>query len=74
MDRALAAHFANTPVQYLSIAYSVWDEVGMGVTIGATSGLSKFGIQPITVLEGAQRFADLMCKDPGAQQVIVSAR
>lgn len=58
----------------LCIAYSVWDEVGMGARMGSIHTLASMGISAIPVPEGLQRFTRLFFSDPGDQQVIVTAR
>ncbi|MCI5121331.1 MAG: SDR family NAD(P)-dependent oxidoreductase, partial [Candidatus Electrothrix sp. AUS4] len=58
----------------LSIAYSIWDEVGMGVRMGSTAWLAKMGIEPLSAQQGTSRFLRLATHDPGTDQVIVTAR
>ncbi|MCW5203122.1 SDR family NAD(P)-dependent oxidoreductase [Desulfobulbus sp. US4] len=58
----------------LSIAFSIWDEVGMGSRMGSTSWLSKIGVAALTVQQGTSRFLQLAIHDPVANQVIVTAR
>jgi NAD(P)-dependent dehydrogenase (short-subunit alcohol dehydrogenase family)/acyl carrier protein/3-hydroxymyristoyl/3-hydroxydecanoyl-(acyl carrier protein) dehydratase len=58
----------------ISIAYSVWSEVGMGAKMGAVSGLAKMGIGAISRAEGIDRFVQLMEEDPGNAQVVIAAR
>lgn len=65
---------ANPQVPIVSVAYSVWDEVGMGARMGSIKTLAKKGIGAIPPADGTQRFVDLILKDPGHDQVIVSAR
>ena len=60
--------------EVVSIAYSVWDEVGMGARLGSVKLLANKGIGAIPVQEGIKRFRQLIEYDPDAQQVIVSAR
>lgn len=62
----------NTHVQ--AIAYSVWDEVGMGVRLGSINRLGEKGIAAIPVSEGVGHFRRLVECAPGVQQVIVTAR
>ena len=50
----------NHPESSVSaIAYSVWNEIGMGVKLGSVEILSKQGIGAITSKEGIQRFVKL---------------
>ena len=60
--------------EVVTIAYSIWDEVGMGVKLGSVNRLSEKGIGAIPVQEGVKRFRQLVENDPGCQQVIVAAR
>lgn len=58
----------------LSIAFSIWDDVGMGVRMGSTRYLAKMGIGAIPSGEGVRRFLQLIKNDPGEKQVVVAAR
>jgi enediyne polyketide synthase len=58
----------------LSIAFSIWDEVGMGVRLGSTEFLAKMGIDAIPKEEGIRRFLHLVMNDPGESMVVVTAR
>jgi len=58
----------------LSIAFSVWEDVGMGARMGSVQHLSKMGIGAIPATEGIGRFLRLLLHDPDAPQVIVTAR
>ncbi|MBF0503524.1 MAG: SDR family NAD(P)-dependent oxidoreductase [Candidatus Omnitrophica bacterium] len=60
--------------QVVSVAYSIWDEVGMGVKLGSVGRLAQKGIGSISVAEGVKRFRQLVETEPGVEQVIVSAR
>jgi enediyne polyketide synthase len=60
--------------QVLSLAYSVWDEIGMGARLGSVDFLARMGIAPIPVAEGVRRFLQLMNFDPGDSQVLIAAR
>lgn len=71
----LARHRRTNPHSHVvTIAYSVWDEVGMGARLGSVANLSKQGIGAIPVTEGVQRFLRLASADAGADQVIVAGR
>ncbi len=65
---------ANPSTHVVSIAYSVWDEVGMGARLGSLDNLRKQGIGAIPVAEGVQRFLRLVSADAGTDQVIVTGR
>ncbi|XOF34006.1 MAG: SDR family NAD(P)-dependent oxidoreductase [Candidatus Electrothrix sp. YB6] len=58
----------------LSIAFSIWDEVGMGVRMGSTARLAQMGVQAISVRQGTARFLRLISHNPGSGQVVVTAR
>jgi NAD(P)-dependent dehydrogenase (short-subunit alcohol dehydrogenase family)/phosphopantetheinyl transferase len=58
----------------LSIGFSIWDDVGMGVRMGSTNFLARLGVGAIPAQEGVRRFLHLFMNDPGKQQVIVAAR
>jgi enediyne polyketide synthase len=57
-----------------SIAYSVWQDVGMGARLGSIDKLKKMGIDAIAVKEGVHRFVRLFLNNPDTHQVIVTAR
>ena len=56
------------------LAYSVWQEVGMGVRLGSVENLAKIGISAIPKKEGVAYFNNLLVTDPGNLEVIVTAR
>ncbi len=58
----------------LAIAFSVWAEVGMGARMGTVRNLARMGIEAMPTDEGVRRFLQLIEKDPGDPQVVVSAR
>ncbi len=60
--------------QTLSLAYSVWGEVGMGARLGSLKNLERMGIDAIPTQEGVNRFVQLFHYDPGVGQVIIAAR
>jgi enediyne polyketide synthase len=74
LDRRLGAFAAKTGCEAVSIAYSVWSEIGMGAKMGATQKLEAMGTSSIPPEEGAGRFVELLLNDQGARQVIVAAR
>lgn len=57
-----------------TVAYSVWDEVGMGARMGSTAHLNKLGIAAIPPKEGVERFVKLWNTDAGNCPVVVAAR
>jgi acyl-CoA thioesterase FadM/acyl carrier protein/3-hydroxymyristoyl/3-hydroxydecanoyl-(acyl carrier protein) dehydratase len=60
--------------QILSLAYSVWGEVGMGARMGSIKNLERMGISAISTQEGVGRFLKLFECDPGVKQVVIAAR
>jgi acyl transferase domain-containing protein/acyl-CoA thioesterase FadM/acyl carrier protein len=58
----------------LSIAFSIWDEVGMGIRMGSTSWLRTIGVEPLSVEQGTSCFLRFVTHDPDADQVLVTAR
>lgn len=72
MLRRFASDHQEMAVQ--SIAYSVWDDVGMGVRMGGVKNLATMGIKAIPAEEGVRRFLQLFECDPGVKQVVVAAR
>ena len=64
--------FPQTSV--LSIAFSIWGEVGMGIKMGSTAWLGKMGMDAIPVQEGTARFLRLVTHYPFEKQVVVTAR
>lgn len=74
LSDSLNAHKANHPeTQVLSMAYSVWDEIGMGAKLGSTEGLKKLGIFPIPKKEGISAFMQLIDSETDNQEVIITA-
>jgi enediyne polyketide synthase len=70
--RGFEAEHPETSV--LSIAFTVWEEVGMGVRMGSIPALVKLGLYSISKEEGVRRFLNLMLNDPGDRQVAVAGR
>ncbi|QJD30234.1 type I polyketide synthase [Methylococcus geothermalis] len=54
-------------------AFSVWDEVGMGVKLGSVRHLGQMGIDAIPVAEGVRQFLRWMRTAPPLKEVIVAA-
>jgi enediyne polyketide synthase len=65
---------SNPNTDAVSMAFSVWQEVGMGANLGSIEGLSSLGTDSIPVKEGVDRFLELFKQDPGDRQVIVTGR
>ncbi len=74
LDLELAAFNQRYPqTETLSIAYGVWDEIGMGAKLGSVSSLARMGIGALSPNEGCARFLQLMQCDPDTRQVVVTA-
>ena len=70
--RRFASQHPETSV--LSLAYSVWAEVGMGARMGSVKNLERMGIGAISNQEGVDRCLKLFQFDPGVKQVVIAAR
>ena len=64
----------NPTTRVISVAYSIWQENGMGVRLKSIDKLKNMGIEAISTQEGINRFIRLFLNDPGTRQVIVSSR
>ncbi len=67
-------HARHPQTQVVSLAYSVWDEVGMGVRMGSTHFLSTLGIDAIPVNEGIRYFLRSFEQSTMKDELIISAR
>jgi enediyne polyketide synthase len=75
LERSLGRFAARHPsVETASLAYSIWDEVGMGAKLGSIERLGKLGIEAIPVEEGAARFVEVVTRDPGSREVMITGR
>jgi len=74
LDLYLGKCFPAKDTRVVTIAYSIWDEVGMGAKLGSVGRLAEKGIGAIPVKEGISHFRQLIEGDPGTRQVIVAAR
>jgi enediyne polyketide synthase len=75
LDRSLGMFASSNPdTDAVSMAFSVWDEVGMGANLGSLEGLASLGTDSIPVEEGIRRFLNLFQQDAGDRQVIVTGR
>lgn len=75
LDRSLGLFASSNPdTDAVSMAFSVWEEVGMGANLGSIEGLSTLGTDSIPLQEGVRRFLELFKMDPGDRQVIVTGR
>ena len=57
----------------IAIAFSVWEEVGMGARMGSVRSLAKMGIKAIPKDAGVARFLHLINNDPGDTRIVVAA-
>lgn len=75
LDRSLGLFASSHPnTDAISMAFSVWEEVGMGANLGSIEGLSGLGTDSIPLQEGIRRFLELFKQDAGDRQVIVTGR
>ncbi|MDH3727106.1 MAG: SDR family NAD(P)-dependent oxidoreductase [Myxococcales bacterium] len=75
LDRSLGMFAGSHPkTEAISMAFSVWDEVGMGANLGSLEGLASLGTDSIALEEGVRRFLELFEEDAGDRQVIVTGR
>jgi enediyne polyketide synthase len=58
----------------LSLAFSIWGEVGMGARMGSADQLAKMGVAAIPTDEGVRRFLHLVEHEPLDSRVVVAAR
>jgi acyl transferase domain-containing protein/NAD(P)-dependent dehydrogenase (short-subunit alcohol dehydrogenase family)/acyl-CoA thioesterase FadM len=75
MDIALRGFADDHPqTQTANVAYSIWRDEGMGARMGSVALLREKGIDAIPTTEGVERFVKVFTHDPGARQVVVTAR
>jgi acyl-CoA thioesterase FadM/phosphopantetheinyl transferase len=70
----LSFAFAHPNCSTLGIAYSVWDEIGMGARMGSIERLARMNIAAIPPAQGVEHFLNLVRREAGSPTVIVSAR
>ncbi|GAB1542179.1 hypothetical protein NUACC21_48530 [Scytonema sp. NUACC21] len=74
MDLILRRFQAQHPETAVStMAFSVWEEVGMGARMGSVRNLAKMGIKAIPKDAGIARFLHLIKNDPGDTRIVVAA-
>jgi len=73
---SILRHFGaeRSDTKTLSLAFSIWEEVGMGARMGSVETLAKMGIGAIPTREGVKRFLDLTLDDHGESQVVIASR
>lgn len=69
--RRFKAQHPQTAV--ISMAYSVWEEVGMGARMGSVRSLNKMGISAIPKDAGVSRFLHLIKNEPADLRVAIAA-
>jgi enediyne polyketide synthase len=75
LDRALRRFGDEHPeTAVLSLAYSIWGEVGMGARMGSAEHLGRMGVAAIPTEEGVRRFLRLVEQEPSDPHVVVAAR
>ncbi|WP_256871718.1 type I polyketide synthase [Nostoc sp. TCL26-01] len=60
-------------VAVITMAFSVWEEVGMGARMGSVRNLAKMGIKAIPKDAGVARFLHLIKNDPGDTRIVIAA-
>ena len=66
--------YSTRITEIITFAFSIWSEVGMGARMGSLAALSNMGIQSIPKSRGVEHFMQLMERDCGEDQVIVTSR
>ncbi len=75
MNLLLQAFESYTGItKVISLAFSIWGEVGMGKRMGSVAVLSNMGIHAIPSDKGVEHFMQLVENDPEVKQVIVASR
>ncbi|HWR98290.1 MAG TPA: SDR family NAD(P)-dependent oxidoreductase [Candidatus Methanoperedens sp.] len=75
LDLVLAGLRRRRPdLAVVSLAFSIWEQIGMGARMGSLETLAARGVAAIPVSEGLQRFLHLTHHDPGRRLVVVAAR
>ncbi|SMF18082.1 type I polyketide synthase [Pseudobacteriovorax antillogorgiicola] len=64
----------HNQIHTVSLAYSVWDEVGMGAKLGSVDKLETMGISSISPEQGIQRFLDGFFTKLADQQHVITSR
>jgi len=70
----LAFRRAHPATDVVALAYSVWDEVGMGARLGATGHLEQLGIAAIPLDGGVQHFLHSVLGKSSASHVVIASR
>ncbi len=65
---------SHTETQIISLAYSVWAEVGMGAKMGSTAQLAKMGISAIPPESGVVHFMHSVLRQSSSSLIIIASR
>ena len=65
---------AHPYTHIVSLAYSVWAEVGMGAKLGSTKHLAKMGIAAIPPEQGVTHFMAAVMRQAAANQIVIASR
>ena len=63
----------NHQVDTVSLAYSIWGEVGMGERMGSATALGKMGIGSISTEKGVNEFMQWVENKTDDQQIVIAA-
>ncbi|HEX2394615.1 MAG TPA: SDR family NAD(P)-dependent oxidoreductase, partial [Bacteroidales bacterium] len=64
----------NSKTKIRTIAYSIWDEIGMGARMGSNKVLSEMGIGSIDPVAGTDEFIFWLSHGNDDQQIVVSSK
>ena len=70
----LAFRRAHPATDVVALAYSVWDEVGMGARLGTTGHLEQLGVSAIPLDGGVQHFLHSVLGKSRASHVVIASR
>ncbi len=74
LDLLLRAFSNSKNCRTRTLAYSIWDEVGMGARMGSTKVLAGMGIGSIAPSLGVEQFLRWFEHENSDQQVVISSR
>lgn len=75
LDHILRSYGASHPeCDVQSLAYSVWDEVGMGARMNSVANLAAMGTAAIPPVEGIAHFLHVVAHRAPEHQVVVTSR
>lgn len=67
-------HRRHPAIATVTMAYGMWDEVGMASKLGSAKRFQKKGVGLVSKAEGISRFMKLFEFNPGAQQTMIAGR